>query len=178
MHDCGPAQPQMEFPILAPSLKSARHMCWLSHKNVWAGWRRGRRQSEPTDWRRQSELTNFSGGRRWAAPIRAHELWRWAARIRAHELAAPIRAHELAAPTAPVRAHEWNSRRRSELTNGIRGWLAGQISWRFVWRVAGGAHPNRKDFGSASGRQVWEVITKWVTNPISKSDHMAPEMCI
>ena len=108
--------------------------CVVSHTincRQGGGWRRRRRQSE---------LTDFSGrirGHELSAPmaarIRGHELSGrirghglsapMAARIRAHELSAPIRGHGLSAPAAPIRAREWNSQRRSELTNGIRGWL-------------------------------------------------------
>ena len=144
--------------ILETKLAACHRMCCVAHESIRAGWRLGRR-------RRQSELTDFSGR------IRGQKLWApTAARIRGHELSGRIRGHGLSAPAVPNPSPRtfrpqsevtdfWRQRCRSELANGI------------FWRSAGGAHPSRKDFPSAGK-------TKWVTNPISKSDHMASDMCI
>ena len=135
------------------------------------GWRRRQRQSE---------LTDFSGR------IRGHELWApTAARIRGHELSGRIRGHGLSVPMAArIRARELscpNPRSRTFGASGADpslrtefsgGRPAGRIQVeKIFWWSAGGAHPSGKDFLGAGK-------TKWVTNSISKSDHMASDMCI
>ena len=76
---------------------------------------------------------------------------------------APIRGHGLFGASGA------DPSLRTEFSGGRP---AGRIQVeKIFWWSAGGAHPSRKDFPSAGK-------TKWVTNPISKSDHMAPDMCI
>ena len=110
--------------------------------------RRRRPESEVTNFLAESEVTDFRRQR---------------CRIRARELSGPNpRSRTFGASGADPSL-------RMEFSGGRP---AGRIQVeKIFWWSAGGAHPSGKDFLGAGK-------TKWVTNSISKSDHMASDMCI